>query len=126
LADYVARLLHDRFARHEIMACLTLPDAWKLPKAMRKGIGKRGYAIYWNRLRVKTQSAPVLEISYQLFGEDLNIVRISVPDDKNQASSAPDMPAAANATRTTSIDPADVESDPSPDDVDAQDGAVLP
>jgi len=103
LADYVARLLHDRFSRHEILACLTVPDAWKLTKEMRKGIGKRGYALYWNRLRIKTQPQSVLEISYQLFGQDVDVVRISVPEDKDlgQMSAPPDVAVVPTAT----IDP---------------------
>jgi hypothetical protein len=103
LADYVARLLHDGFARHEIMACLTVPDAWKLPKEMRKGIGKRGYAIYWNRLRIKAQRSPALEISYQLFGEDLNVVRIGVPEDKDLGQTS--APPSVAVVPATTIDP---------------------
>jgi len=103
LADYVARLLHDRFSRHEILACLTVPDAWKLTKEMRKGIGKRGYAVYWNRLRVKTQPQSVLEISYQLFGQDVDVVRISVPEDKDQGQTS--APPAIAVVPAAAIDP---------------------
>ena len=118
LADYVARLLHDRFSRHEIMACLTVPDAWKLSKAMRKGIGKHGYVVYWNRLRIKTQPQSVLEISYQLFGQDVDVIRISIPA-PNPAS----VPSATTRPVPTSpsANPADVEPNLSSDGVAVQD-----
>ena len=77
LGSYLNDLFGDACAGHDILAQIILPAGWTVPATWRpEADGFRPPVRHaWLRLIARVGIGPVFEVAYQLFGQDITLVR---------------------------------------------------